>query len=237
MEDSAFGRIVSVLTNPTKTFESIRQRPTWLAVMAALILAVVLTGHLAGTKVDWQGAAREAIDSSPQAQQLTGEEREQRADSAASFMRYGNTIAPVLVIPIFTLIGAGVLLVVVNVMGGQMTFVQSLSTSLHSAVPQIVARLLWLPVIFTRDSIDALELQGNSVLKSNLGAFAGEETAPALRALMASIDVFGLWGVALSAIGVAVVGRLSKGTGILIAVGLWVFWTLVGAGLASLAPG
>ena len=53
MEDSAFGRIVSVLFNPTRTFASIRERPTWLIPLVVLLAVAMLATLFVVQKVDW----------------------------------------------------------------------------------------------------------------------------------------------------------------------------------------
>ena len=52
MEESAFGRVVSVLVSPTKTFESIRQRPTWLVALVVLIGISIVAGAMVSAKID-----------------------------------------------------------------------------------------------------------------------------------------------------------------------------------------
>lgn len=232
MEDSSFARVVSVLFNPAQTFAAIRERPTWL-VPFVLLIAVSLTGaFLVSQKVDWVEVAEETL--AAQNRPMSESEREQAIDAMEKFMPVSTLIGPLMAWPVFTLLTALVCLVGINALGGQLSYKQSFSTVVHSTMPQLLAGLLTIPVVLGRPSFTFFELQGGSFLKSNLGAFATEETPGALRALMGSIDLFTLWGVVLLSLGLAIVGRLSKGASAAVAIGVWVLWTLILVGLASL---
>lgn len=232
MEENAFGRIVSVLVAPAKTFASIRQNPTWLTPLLVLVLVVLLTTFLVTQKVDWVEAAGQILDA--QNRTMSEDQREQAIDTMERVLPKTTLIGPLVAFPVFSLLTGLICLVAVNALGGQLSFKQSFSTVVHSAMPQLVAGLLTIPVVLGRESFSFVELQGGSFLKSNLGAFATEETAGALRALMGSVDLFTLWGVVLLSLGLATVGRLSKGVSAAVAIGVWVFWTLILVGLASL---
>ena len=232
MEDSSFARVVSVLFNPTKTFEVIRERPTWLVPLALLIVVSLTGAFLVSQKVDWVEVAEETL--AAQNRPMSESDREQAIDAMEKFMPVSTLVGPLMAWPVFTLLTALICLVAINALGGQLSYKQSFSTVVHSTMPQLVAGLLTIPVVLGRDSFTFLELQGGSFLKSNLGAFATEETPGALRALMGSVDLFTLWGVVLLSLGLAIVGRLSKGAAAATAIGVWVLWTLILVGLASL---
>ena len=231
MEESAFGRVVSVLVSPTKTFESIRQRPTWLVALVVLIGISIVAGAMVSAKIDWAQMARDSIAS--QGRQMSEEQMEQTIDMMEKFGPIGTYIGPFFIV-IALLLSAVIAMVTLKLLGGELTFGQSFSTIVHASMPQVVKGLLSIPVILGKSDFSYLDVRSNSVLKSILGAFAPEETGPAMLALLSSVDLFGIWGLVLTAIGLAAVGKVSKGTGALTAVGIWVFWILIGVGLAAL---
>lgn len=232
MEDSALTRVVSVLFNPTKTFEAIRERPTLLIPLVLLIVVSLTATFLVTQKVDWVEVAEETL--AAQNRPMSDDDRERAIDTMEKVMPISTLVGPLMAWPVFTLLTALICLVGINALGGQLSYKQSFSTVVHSTMPQLLAGLLTIPVVLGRESFTFFELQGGSFLKSNLGAFATEETPGALRALMGSIDLFTLWGVVLLSLGLAIVGRLSKGAAAAVSIGVWVLWTLIMVGLASL---
>ena len=58
MEQNGFGRLLSVLVSPAKTFQAIAARPTWVAAMIVLVLIGTVSGFVAMQKVDFDQASR-----------------------------------------------------------------------------------------------------------------------------------------------------------------------------------
>ncbi len=82
-----FGRILGALLSPRATFEEIAGRPSWVApVILLTILSLVVSGLLA-QKVNWERFVAQSIERSPQGQQLSPEQREQRAAVGAKVGR------------------------------------------------------------------------------------------------------------------------------------------------------
>ena len=62
--ESTFGRLWSVLISPSKTFESIRERPSWLIALVAILVIGLLGTALINPKIDYA----EMIEDSMEAQ-------------------------------------------------------------------------------------------------------------------------------------------------------------------------
>ena len=79
------------------------------------------------------------------------------------------------------------------------------------------------------------QVNSGTLLASNLGAFAPEETGQAMRTLLASIDVFSIWSVILLSIGFAVVAGVSRAKATVSVVALWIVYILFKVGAAALS--
>jgi hypothetical protein len=72
------------------------------------------------------------------------------------------------------------------------------------------------------------------VLRSNLAFLAPEGASKPLVALLASLDLFALWNVALLAIGYRVAARVSRTTAWLTVIILWLIFVAIIVGFSSL---
>ena len=234
METSALGRLVSVLVAPAKTFQAIKEKPTWLLAVVALIIVGVITTALISGKIDYPEMIRDSIEA--QGRDVPEAQLEGIIDF---YEKFGPVLsmAGLAVGVVGYLLIAVLFLVVLKLLGGEIGFASSFSTTVHSMMPQAVKGLLSIPVILGCGNFSYVDLRSGSILKSNLGAFAGEEIGPAMLGLLSSVDVFAIWSVSLLIIGFSIVGKVSKGTAAMATIGLWVIWILIKIGLASLGGG
>lgn len=232
MHDSSFGRPVSVLTSPSATFRSIAERPTAAVALILLILLGCVAGVAMTSKMDTEDLVRAQLEQS--GQELSHEEM----DGAIAFgekMKYiGPTVGIAFVFPLLCLVGAGLVLVILRILGSEIAFRQSFSTFVHGMVPGGVKSLLALPVILSRGEIPPEAAQSGPPLMSNLAFLAGDDAGPTVLAALSSVDVFSVWSIALLVIGYSIVGGVSrsKATGAVLVV--WLVGVAIKIGLASL---
>jgi len=232
MGDSSFGRVIGVLTAPEKTFRAIKERPSWIVALLTLIIVGVGTYYLLSQRMDMAEVVRESIEQS--GREMTEDQLEQALDFYEKFGAVFSMAAIIVGSPIFLLLGSLGLWVAVKLVGAELSFKQNWATFVHSQMPQVVASLLSLPAIFSREEFHFDDVKTGSILPSNLGQFAPEEAGPALISLLSSIDVFSIWTVVLLVIGMATVGRVKRGTAAAAVVTCWVLFILGKAGWAAL---
>jgi hypothetical protein len=231
MEDSSLGRLVTVLTSPTKTFESLCRRPTWAAVLLALMLVSIATGWLVAQRLDIEEVIQARF--APQSREPSPAEMERALAMAEKWTPVMALMGTGVGVPLAYLFVALCFWVVFKMLGSELSFVQSFSVTLHSFLPWAISGLLSIPVVLSRQRIGYEESQ-TGVLLSNLGALAGEDTGPALRALLASLDVFTLWTLVLLTLGFAVCARRSKAGAAAVVLVLWLLSVAGKVGMASL---
>lgn len=214
MEDSSFGRLLGALVSPGKTFRSLAERPTWVA--AFLVLYVLGSGValLAFQKVDFAAGLKEQM--AAQGQKLPAGSEERMVPMVRTF-----AIASIVVLaPAFYFLIPAIFLLL-NLVGGELDYKKSLAVTLHAYMPYALAALLTLPVIFSRGEISLKEMQAGALLHSNLGFLASEADQPVAHALLASVDLFVLWSVALFILGYQVAARVSRKVAATTVISLW----------------
>jgi len=232
MEQSAVGRIVSVLVSPKKTFESIAERPTFLVALVVLMSAAILASVVIVPRIDIDEMIRSGVDQGRQ--QLTEEQIEQQIDVFEQY-RWAIFVLPQAILQPALYFGLGLLFwLAFRLAGSDIAYKASLATAVHGMMPWLVATLLTVPLVLSAETIDVEQLQEGSVLMSNLGFLAGEDTSRFLRSLLGSLDFFSLWTISLLSIGYRETAKVSTGAAAGTTVAIWLVWVLGKAGFAAI---
>ena len=227
MHESAFGRLVSVLVAPGKTFRSIAERPTWGVALIVLLLLAVGTTLLFFQKLDFEEMVR---------QQMAEQGRELPPEAAGQLgMMRGCAMGAALGFPVIFYFGVPLLFWgAFTLLGGTLSYKTSLAVALHAMMPAAVGALLSIPVLLGRAEVSAEEAQAGSVLASNLAQFAPDGASPVVIALLASVDIFTIWIVVLLIVGYQIAARVSMAKAAATVLGLWLVGILFKVGMAAL---
>ena len=228
--DSALARIPGVFFSPVRTFESIAQRPTWVAPLVLWTLCSLILTVLIMPRIDYGSLIRERMEDS--GQQISEERLESMVETQSRIGRVigyvWGTAAPAAICLLLSAIFLGAF----KAFGWDVRFKQALGVTTHAFLPAVLGSLLAIPVIAQRDRIDPRFM--SDLVRSNLGFLVARDSSPALHSLLSSVDVFSLWVLALLVIGFAAAARVSRGRAASIIVSLWVLFVLIKTGWAAM---
>jgi hypothetical protein len=224
---SALSRMINVLFSPGKTFEDIVRKPSWALPIVVLTLLSIAVSVGINQRVNWREFMSQQLEKSPQAAQLSAEQKEQRIEGGAKItpiITYCiGVVGPILGALIFALIFWGAY----SLLGGASTnFSTSMAIASHAFMTGLVSSPLLLLVIFLKQP-GTLDLE--NPLASNLAAVLPDDSAKWLVALCKSFDVFTFWTLILIAIGFAATSpkKLKGSKPYMIAFGLWAAFTVL----------
>jgi hypothetical protein len=235
LEDSGFGRLLGALIAPARTFQSIAARPTWGAVLVVLLIAATAVGVLANQRIDpndMRQMVKERIEKS-QGGEASPEKIEQAMAFAAKINAVTRWLVPLFVVVVYLLIALVFLAAFRFFSGSDISFKTSFAVTLHAFLPGLVAALLTLPVILSRQHVSLKDAQSGNLLASNLGAFAPASLGTAAHALLSSVDFFSLWTVVLLVVGYRIAAKVSTATAATVVVVLWAVFVAAKVGLAA----
>lgn len=216
-EASSWGRIWGAITAPTEAFAGLATKPVFAVALVCLLVVGIAVGWVAMGKISPEDFARSIEESGrPVPPQL-----EDDPDAFLARIRMVQTIAGGIFAALFYFAAAGLFLVSFRMLGSDLSFRQSMSTTVHGLLPLGVAALVGLVVLYGRSEVSLSELQAGGVVASNLGFLAGEETSKVMRGLLTSIDLFSLWSLYLLALGYRIVARVSSGAAWAVCLTLW----------------
>ena len=227
---SPFGRVIGVFFSPKATFKDIVRKPGWLlpfAIFVALVVAVCVSINL---RVNWHDYIGQQIDKSPQASQLSAEQRDQRIEAGVKFAPVFTYVfgvgGQIIIVFVVTLIMWGAF----SLLGGVSTnFSTALGITSHAFMTSLVSSPLFILTAFLKP-YGTLDLE--NPLASNLAVLLPEDSAKWLVALGKSFDIFVFWILILLAIGFAAVNpkKLKGAKPFTIAFTVWAVFVAIRVG-------
>lgn len=228
------GRIADVFIDPKKAFADIAARPRFLVPLTLLIVSYLAFMYCFTTHVGWERSMRQAFESNARVQQMDPQARENALQMQLKFAPIGAYVVGPIVVVVIALATAGVLLLMIKMMGASLTFKQMFGISSYAMLPGLVSSILTIIVIFIKNPED-FNLQ--NPLAFNLAAFLEPppNSSKVLYSLANSIDLFSFWTILLLAVGISVAARKFPFSKALIAVLVpWVLLVLIKSGWAGL---
>src|SRR5580704_13591406 len=185
---SAISRVFGVLFSPQKTFADIVRKPGWFLPIALLTILSIAVSFAFVQRVNWREYISQQIEKSPQASQLSPEQKQQRVEAGVKFTTpFTYTIGvcgPIFITLIFTLVFWGAY----SLLGGASTnFTTAFSITAHAFLTGLVSSPLFILILYLKPYGTA---DLDNPVAANLAAFLPDESAKWLVALCKSIDLF-----------------------------------------------
>lgn len=227
---SSLQRLIAAFHSPGEVFEDITVKPTWVAVLIAMMILTVAAQTVVLPKMDNEGTIRARLGE--RADQLSEEQIEDIVARGQKFARFVPVITAV-VVPLMWAILAGIFFLMLKMVGSETDYVRTLSATLHAYwPPSAVATLLVVILIQRVDSITEQEIP--NLVKSHLGVLLPADAPGWLNGVASTFSVFNLWTLILLIIGFKVVGRLTTGRAATAVLVPWAVWLVGKAGLGAL---
>ena len=226
--------LAGIFLEPGTTFKKIRQRPVWLIPCLVLVSISVGAGYLIVERIGYDNLVRQQIEQSPFTSDMTREEKDAAIERAleSTVGRYMAFIGPVF-FPLVLLLLAGLLLLILMVLGHSPGFSQLFSVAVHSFLAySVVAHALSLAVIYLAQ--DPASLDPRNLIQSHLGVLIDQTASPVLFTLAASFDLLTFYNLFLLSLGVSVIcgRRAGFGTGLGAVLPLWALWVIAKTGFS-----
>ena len=216
--------LFNVLLEPTAVFERVREKPKFLAPFLVICALQMIIGFL---NLPFTQAAMHAMAASRPAAPAGAPDPTKFAAIGLLFVPVGLIIAYV--------ISAGLLWILTSLMSGEAKFIPLLSVTTYASITGVLLATAGVVVLRLKgiDNVTSMaDLQpalGLDLLVPEAGKF--------LASVLKAINPFTIWGLILTAIGVTVTHKTSKGTGYTVATVSFLIGVLVAGGLASLFGG
>src|ERR1700730_2097418 len=225
-ETGALGRITGVIVSPTRTFEDIARRPTWVVPLLTLCVLSIIVSGLIAQKTDWRSFFEHQNSKNSRFDQMPQEQKDSMLENQVKYAPKFAFAFGVIFTPIFVLLITLVYWGAFNLFNGAaLTFTTAFGVVSHAFVPLIISSLLAIIILLIKPHGD---VDPEHFLASNLAAFLPDNAPKWLEALGQSVELFWIWTMALVATGFSAANRKKiKPAGAFLTVfGLWAVWVL-----------
>lgn len=231
----ALARIGRVLIAPAATFASIARRPGWALALVLLCSTTLVVKLLVEPRIDPESLAAFLEERGVPADKVDEAVEQQLSPSGAR--RYVGMVTAFGGAGLFYVLTAAIFFAGARLFGGELDFRRALATTVHGLLPFLVATLVAIPVILSRDSISFQETFSGNFLASHAGILAGDDAGAVATALLSSVDLFSIWCIVLLIIGFGTVAKLSRGAAIATVLIPWLIGVAIKVGFAALLGG
>jgi ABC-type multidrug transport system fused ATPase/permease subunit len=229
-------RIVNTFIAPSKTFTDLRRSAAWWAPFIILILVSTLFAYVVGQKVGYDRAGDTALQARPKQyeriQAMPPADRDKTMQAVAKQTMIGTYAFPAIDLILLLIVAAALLATFRFGANADISYKVMLAIVVYASLPGVLKYLLATATLFAGISPDAFNVQ--NPIATNLGALFTASDSPVLYTLGSMIDIFAIWTLALTAIGVTCVSKVKRGAALAIVFGWYLLFMLVIAGLASL---
>jgi hypothetical protein len=228
-------RVVDTFVAPSKTFTDILRKATFWGPLLVLILVAVGFSFGVQQKVGWDKVFENNMHQQPsREEQFEKLSADQQATQKAVGVKITEVITycyPVIIL-IFTAIFALLIWVTANfIFGGSSKFGQVFAVNMYANLVMNIKYLLAIVALFAGLAPDSFLIQ--NPVGTNVGYFLSTDAPKWLAALCAHLDLFEIWSVLLTTLGISIVAKVSRGKAAAAVIGWWLIFVLVGVGIAA----
>ena len=206
-EMSFFSKFIGVIISPYSTFVEIVKKPTWfIPLLISMIVSVIATYQ----------ALPLIIDMSVEQMQVQNPNLSQeQIDQAVKFMGYSIPFAPIVTVPLMSLISAGIMMLIGSAfMGGKSNFKTVFSVVTWGApvtVVIVIIQMLLRMATQSMESATSLIFLAPDAAKDSVTYF-----------LLTQLDLTMVWAIAIAGLGFAAAYKFAAKKGLITAFVAWI---------------
>ncbi|QNI31838.1 YIP1 family protein [Alloacidobacterium dinghuense] len=222
-------RIIDTFVAPSKTFIDLLRRSSWWGPLVIMIVVSIAFSFTVQTKVGWERVMENNVHQSPKQEERFAQMTPDQAAAAKTIgAKVTSIIAycfPILIL-IFTAITVLLVWATVNFgFAGTAKFGQVFAVYMYAGLVFNLKFLLAIIALFAGVAPDSFLM--NNPVGTNIGYYLSSDLPHMLVAYAMHLDVFEIWSVILSVIGVGIVAKVSRGKAAAAVVGWWIVLVLI----------
>lgn len=228
-------RVIDTFVAPTKTFIDLRRKATFWGPLIIMIVVGVIYSFSVQQKIGWEKVAENNIHQSPKTEEKLATSPDGGAAAKAITAKITAVVSYAFVVPILIITAIVALLnwATVNFgFGGKSTYGQIFAVSFYANLVMNIKYILAIIAIFAGLAPDSFLI--NNPVGTNVGYYLSTDAPKALSALCMHLDIFEIWSLVLTVIGVSVVAKVSRGKAAAVVVGWWVIFVLIAVGATAI---
>ncbi len=226
-------RVIDAFVAPTKTFTDIRRKATFWGPLIIMIIVGIGYSFSIQQKIGWERVFENNLNQVPaKAEKIESQPNAETIKAVSAKFTAAATYGYFIIILVITALYALLLWATANFgFGGTSKYSQIYAVSMYSGLVINIKFILAIIAIFAGLAPDSFLI--NNPVGTNIGYYLSTDFPLWLRSFCAHLDIFEIWSLILTVIGVSVVAKVSRGKAAAVVIGWWIILVLVGVGFAA----
>ena len=225
-------RVVDTFVAPTKTFTDLRRKATFWGPLIIMIIVGIGYSFSIQQKIGWARAVENMVHQGSQAKAEQFDAAPESGKAIAAKFTAIGTYSYTIIVLVITAVIALLNWATVNFgFGGTSKYGQIYAVSMYASLVMNIKFILAIIAIFAGLAPDSFLI--NNPVGTNIGYFLSTDAPKWLTALCMHLDIFEIWSIVLTVIGVAIVAKVSRGKAAAVVVGWWIIVVLITVGSAA----
>jgi len=228
-------RVIDTFFAPGKTFTDLRRSASWWAPFLIIAIVSLLFVYVVDQKVGFRKVVDNLIQLQPKQadriDRMPADQREKVMQQQVTVTKFISYVVPVIALLIYAVFAALLYATLKFGASAELKYKTLFALIVYARLPLVLGPLLAILSLLAGVSRDGFDLR--NPVATNLGYFIGPDGSPVLRALLTPLDVFSLWTLILTAIGITCISKVKRGTALAVVFGWFAVYVLGGVVLAA----
>lgn len=227
-------RCIDIFTAPSKTFTDLSRKATFWGPLIVMIIVGIGFSYSVQTKIGWPQVFENTIHQTPdKAAKIDAAPNAEQIKAISAKVTAGTAYGYFVIFLIITLITSLLIWATVNFgFGGTAKYAEIYAVSFYASLVMNIKFILAIIAVFAGLAPESFLIQ--NPVGTNIGYYLSTEAPRWLWALCIHLDIFEIWSLILSVIGVSIVAKVSRGKAAAVVVGWWVIIVVIAAGAAAI---
>jgi len=232
---SQMERVVDTFVAPSKTFTDVRRSTSWWLPYILIVLVSYGLAFAVSQKVGWTQLVDNTLRENPKTEEkmanMTPQQlamQQKGTEYVFKGLFYGSPITTGIFLGIIALVMWGT----INFgFGGTSSFMQVFCVINYAWLIACLKSVLAIILLYVGKTGESFTM--DSMVGTDLGYYI--DTPGALKTFLTSIDVFQIWMMIVLGIGLAIVARTKRSSGLIAVFGWWLLIVLIKTGFAAVS--
>lgn len=228
-------RLVNTFFAPSKAFTDLRRNASWWAPFLIIAVVSLLFIYVVDEKVGFQKVSENQIQLQPkQAERLDrlpADQRQKAMQQQVTVTRIISYAIPVIALGVYAVFAAVLFATLKFVASADLKYKTLFALIVYTRLPLLLSTLLAIVSLVAGVSSDGFNIQNPAA--TNPGYFIDPNGSAALRALLTPLDVFSIWTLILTAIGITCISKVKRSTAFAVVFGWFAVVVLARVAIAA----
>jgi hypothetical protein len=228
-------RIIDTFFAPRKTFTDLGRNASWWVPFLITAIVSLLFVYVVDQKVSFRKVAENQIQAQPKQadriERLPADQREKTMQQQVTFTKIFSYAFFVFILLWYAIVAAVLLATLKFGVSAEVKYKTLFALVMYAGLPGLLKSLLAILSLLVGVSSDGFTFQ--NPVATNPGYFVDRAAHPVLASLLTSFDIFTIWVLALTAIGITCISKVKRGTAFAVVFGWFAVVVLIGVAFTA----